>query len=123
MVDLEARFLPPPPTLAVLELVAQRQEGEVKDRAEASAQAAVVDRVRVLQIVLEHLDELACERAVHEGHVELVVERKRAIVEVGAADADPALIDHERLGVEQRRTVLVDRKSTRLNSSHLGISY
>src|SRR5262245_41610183 len=87
----QVRFLPPPPTLAVLELVAQRQERQVKDRAEASAQTVVVDRVRVLEIVLEHLDELVCERAVHEGHVELVVERKRAIVEVGATDTDPAL--------------------------------
>src|ERR1035438_857149 len=40
-----------------------------------------------------------------------------------AADLFEVLRDQRRDGHVQRRTGAVDRKSTRLNSSHLGISY
>ena len=60
------------------------------------------------QILLEDAGEPGRQRGVVEGDVELVVESERAIVEVGAADGGPLSIHDHRLGVEQRRLILVD---------------
>src|SRR5882724_12033193 len=91
-----------------LELVTEREERQIEDPAQTPPQPAVVDRPREVQILLEDRDELGREAAVQEHDVQLVVERKRTIVQVGAPDADPTLIDHERLGMQERRSVFVD---------------
>src|SRR5439155_14616818 len=73
--------------LRVLQLVAQRNQRQIEHVAHAVTSPVVVAHgLRVPQILAEHLGHARGESAVEEGEIQLVVERERAVVEVGAAD-------------------------------------
>ena len=62
----------------------------------------------VAKVISECGAQLLRDVPIENGHRHLVVQLKRAVVEVRRADARPDSVDHDRLLMEQRPLVLVD---------------
>ena len=78
-----------------------------------------VDLLGALEVMLERLRELAGEALVPDAQGDLVVELKRAVVEVDGADRRPGAVDAQRLRVQHRRLVL-EHPHTRLEQLVVG---
>ena len=101
------------PTCRALELLANRKGENLQQLVEESPAAPllVLDLARVLQILREDLLELGDDGRVVDDRVELLVERERATVQIGASDRRPALADFgpSTLAVVVRSDCTMDR--------------
>src|SRR2546425_3788968 len=97
----------PPPTL---QLVADRDGQELEETGDdaATAPAPVLDLSRRAQVLLERRLESTRHRPAVDHQVQLVVQREGPIVQIRAAHRRPHPVDDHRLGVQQRRAVLVN---------------
>ena len=67
-----------------------------------------IDLARMAQVLFEDALEAPCHLTVIRDQADLVVERQRPIVQVGAAHHGPLAVDGHRLGVQQAGLVFVD---------------
>src|SRR5919204_3656784 len=104
-----SREMPEYATQQGLQLIAEGDQRQIECVAHRVANPCLVrHRLGELEIVFEDRRHARGEPAIEKRDVQLVVQRERAVVEVGAADADPLAVDNHRLRVQERRAVLVD---------------